>query len=78
LRWGLSDTAVMEDRLDLLMLLRQPFEHETDHAEGDPGLAGGRQEFIILAHPTVATDPGQGAFDDPASRPIGRFVFIMP
>src|SRR5262249_50985441 len=72
---GSSDTAVMEGGLDLLV--RQPFEHEADHAEVDPGFAGGGQVLIVLAHPPVASDPGEGAFDDPASRPIRRFVSVM-
>lgn len=45
----------MEGRLDLLV--RKAFEHHTHHAQVDPGLAGDRHEFVVLAHLPVAPDP---------------------
>jgi hypothetical protein len=49
------------------LLVGQSFEHETDHAEVDPGLARGGQEFVVSAHAAIASDPGEGAFHDPRS-----------
>jgi len=53
---GSSDTAVMEGGLDLLV--RQPFEHEADHAHVEPSLAGSGQELTIFAHPHLCSSSG--------------------
>src|SRR5262245_15997696 len=63
---GLSDTTRMEGGLDLLV--GEAFEHQADHAQIDPGLAGGGQELIIFAQAPVASDPGEGALHYPATR----------
>ena len=47
----------MEGRLDLLV--RKAFEHHTHHAQVDPGLAGDRHEFVVLAHLPVAPEEGE-------------------
>src|SRR5258705_1751224 len=56
----------MEGRLDLLM--HQAFEHHAHHAEVDPRLARGRQKRVVFTHPSVAADPRERSFDDPAAR----------
>ena len=63
---GSSDTAIMEGGLDLLV--RQPLQHQADHAQVDPGVTGGRQKLIVFAHAAIAADPGEGPLDDPPSR----------
>lgn len=59
----------MEGRPDVLV--RQAFEHQADHAQVDPGFAGNGQEFVVLAHSTVAPDPGKRPLHDPT---MGRRV----
>lgn len=67
--------AVMEVRLDLLA--RQAFEHRPHHAQVDPRLARRGQEFVVLAHASFAPNPRDGALDDPAITPLGRFASLM-
>ena len=54
----------MEGRLDLLM--REACEQHAHHAQVDPDLTGGGQEFIVLAQAPVAPDPRNRALDNPA------------
>ncbi len=49
---GLSNTAIMEGWLDVLV--GQALEHEANHAEIDPRLTGRLEEFIVAAHPAAA------------------------
>ena len=41
-------------------------KHPIDHRQIDHGFAAFGEHFVVLAHPSVATDPGKGAFHDPA------------
>ena len=41
-------------------------EHQVDHRQVDEVFSGLREELIILAQSAVATEPGEGSFDDPA------------
>jgi hypothetical protein len=52
-------------------------QHEADHAHIDHDLAGAAQQLIVLAEPTRLSLPREGPLDDPASKPIGRFVSVM-
>ena len=38
---------------------------------------GRREALIVAREASKATDPGETALEDPASRPIGRFVSVM-
>ncbi|HEU5439683.1 MAG TPA: hypothetical protein VFU88_10370 [Ktedonobacterales bacterium] len=57
--------AVMEGWLDLLV--HQPLQHQPHHAQIHPRLAGGRQKFIVAAHPAVPADPGDRPLNNPAA-----------
>jgi hypothetical protein len=43
-------------------------EHESDHGEADEGGDGPSVALEVARQATVATDPGDGALDDPAFR----------
>ena len=45
----------------LFVLLGQACEHETQHGQIDHGLTTAGQVLIVLAHATIAADPGQSA-----------------
>ncbi len=38
---------------------------------------GGGKALVVAGQAAEATDPGEAALEDPASRPIGRFVSVM-
>jgi hypothetical protein len=44
----------------------QASEHEADHGEAHEGGDGSGIAFEITRQAAIATDPGQGSFDDPA------------
>ena len=44
----------------------QASEHDADHGETDEGDDGAGVAFEVSRQPTVATDPGEGALDDPS------------
>jgi len=44
----------------------QASEHDADHGESDPGGDGSAIAFEVAGEMTVAADPGEAAFDDPA------------
>ncbi len=44
----------------------QASEHEADHGEAHEGGDGSGMTFEITCQAAIATDPGQGSFDDPA------------
>jgi hypothetical protein len=46
----------------------QPPHHQTHHSRVDERFAGRAQPLVVLAHPPVVADPGEGSFHDPASR----------
>ncbi len=41
-------------------------EHELDYGEVDEGSGSSGEVFEIAGEASVATDPGEGSFDDPA------------
>ena len=53
----------------LFVLLGQACEHQTKHGQVDHGLTTAGQVLLVLAHAPIAANPGQGAFDDPATLP---------
>src|SRR5437868_3667559 len=50
------------------LLTGQPPHHQTYHSRVDERFAGRAQPLVVLAHPPVVADPGEGSFHDPASR----------
>ena len=44
----------------------QPPHHKTCNRRVDERLAGSAQPLVVLAHPSVLTQPREGAFHDPA------------
>jgi len=44
----------------------EPSEHDADHGETDEGDSGSRVAFEVFGETATATDPGEGALDDPA------------
>jgi hypothetical protein len=44
----------------------QPPEHQPNHCSVNHRFAGSRQLFVILAQPSIPSQPGKGAFNDPA------------
>src|ERR1700745_568321 len=46
--------------------LGQASEHETDHSDAHEGGDGSGIAFEIACQAAIATNPGQGSFDDPA------------
>jgi hypothetical protein len=48
-----------------------------DDGQLDERLARLDLAFEIFAHPAIPGEPAKRAFEDPASRPIGRFVSVM-
>jgi len=48
------------------MVYGEPPEHDADHGEADEGDGGARIALEIPGETTTATDPGEGAFHDPA------------
>ena len=44
----------------------QASEHDADHGEADEGRGGPRVTLEVAGEASIATDPGQGSFDDPA------------
>jgi hypothetical protein len=49
------------------MFSRQSGQHQPRHGDIDKGLTAGVRALKIAREPTVARDPGIGAFDDPSS-----------
>ncbi len=49
-----------------MVWLCQSSEHDTDHGETEPGDGGGGVALEVAREPSVAADPGEGPFDDPA------------
>jgi hypothetical protein len=45
--------------------MSQTLEHQADHRHVNEGFAGGRQALVVFAEPTLAVEPGEGAFNDP-------------
>src|SRR5579859_1762546 len=43
-------------------------QHEADHREVDPGLAGGAEPLVILAEPPIMRKPGERALHHPPPR----------
>ena len=44
----------------------QASEHDADHGEANEGCDGSGEAFVVARQASVAADPGEGAFDDPA------------
>ena len=44
----------------------QASEHDADHGEADEGRGGRRVTLEVAAEASIAADPRQGSFDDPA------------
>lgn len=44
----------------------QAAQHDADHGEAEEGGDGSRVTLEVADQPSVAADPGEGAFDDPA------------
>src|SRR5215207_9571622 len=42
--------------------------HELDHGEVNHRLTGNGQRLVVLAEPTILSEPGEGSLDDPAPR----------
>src|SRR5215212_2077449 len=68
----------------------QPPHHQTNHSCVDERLCASAEPFVILAHPSVLIQPGEGAFHHPPPRqhheasrrheplPVDRFPFLGP
>ena len=52
----------------------QASEHDADHREPDEGGDGARISLEIARQASIAADPGQGSFDDPALGQDDEFV----
>jgi hypothetical protein len=55
---------ILSDCLKRLSM-SQTLEHQADHRHVNEGFAGGRQALVVFAEPTLAVEPGEGAFNDP-------------
>jgi hypothetical protein len=44
----------------------QASEHDTDHGEADEGDDGACVSLEVASESAIASDPGEGAFDDPS------------
>jgi hypothetical protein len=58
------------------MFSRQSGQHQPRHGDIDKGLTAGVRALKIAREPTVARDPGIGAFDDPVTLPP-KVVFCL-
>jgi hypothetical protein len=47
-------------------------EIETRHGDIDPGFTGFGELFVVADQATAGKEPGEGAFDDPATLPSFR------
>ena len=61
---GGSDMALSEGGSHRHM--DQALEHLAQHAQRDPGLTRGGQEFLVRAHPPIACEPSKCPFHHPA------------
>ena len=52
-------------------------EHQTGEGGKMEACEHGRQTLIVAGEAAKAAGPSEAALEDPASRPIGRFVSIM-
>src|SRR5258706_10892838 len=52
------------------------YQH-ANHGQLDERFAGLHLPLVVFAHSAAPRDPRKRAFEDPALRPIGRFVSVM-
>jgi hypothetical protein len=54
----------------------QASEHDADHGEADEGGDGAGIALEVARQATIAADPGEGSFDDPASGEDDKLVSV--
>ena len=63
-----STGAILESVSKCPVTRSEPVEHKPDHGDFDQRGGDLDQVFEILAHPSVATDPGESSLDNPTLR----------
>ena len=60
-----------------MIWLGQASEHDSDHGEPYEGSGGFRVAFEVAREASIAADPGQGSFDDPAFWQDDEFMQLV-